>query len=249
MLGGTVDLNERLQHIWDASNEAVVQPLIKLASEYWAHEDKTALYVVIAAVIGFVVGRGRRSRKASFQNRGEELVSEAILSNFTGPDYHLMNHVTLNLEGGTTQIDHILVSRFGIFVIETKDYSGWIFASAKRSRWTQVLFQSKFGFQNPIFQNQRHVKAVSNLLDFLPSETIKSVVIFVGDAEFKTDIPPEVFSLGAFIRYLREETTELMSLNRVQFCVGRLETARLAISGETDVRHIEHLRSKHGNFY
>ena len=40
-----------------------------------------------------------------------------------------MNHVTLRMDGGTTQVDHILVSRFGVFVIETKDYSGWIFAN------------------------------------------------------------------------------------------------------------------------
>jgi hypothetical protein len=60
-----------------------------------------------------------------------------------------MNHVTLQLTDGTTQIDHILVSRFGVFVIETKDYKGWIFADATRANWTQVLFKVKFKFQNP----------------------------------------------------------------------------------------------------
>src|SRR6266542_5098071 len=49
-----------------------------------------------------------------------------------------------------TQVDHILVSSFGVFVIETKDYKGWIFADAKQANWTQVLFRHKFTFQNPI---------------------------------------------------------------------------------------------------
>jgi hypothetical protein len=71
------------------------------------------------------------------------------------------------------------------------------------------------------------------LLDFLPPGAIKSVVVFTGQAEFKTEIPQGVFRTSGLIDYLREQTVEVMSPNRVQFCVGRLETARLAISGKT----------------
>jgi hypothetical protein len=70
---------------------------------------------------------------ASFQNHGEALLSRVALTNFGPPDYHLMNHVTLQMNDGTTQVDHILVSRFGVFVIETKDYKGWIFANANQA--------------------------------------------------------------------------------------------------------------------
>ena len=48
------------------------------------------------------------------------------------------------------------------------------------------------------------------------------------------------------IDFLRNQTDLVISLNRVQFCVGRLETARLAISGETDVEHIESLERRYG---
>ena len=82
-----------------------------------------------------------------------------IQANFSGPDFHLLNHITLKIKDGTTQIDHILVSRFGVFVIETKDYKGWIFANAMHATWTQVLYRVRFKFQNPILQNMRHVRA------------------------------------------------------------------------------------------
>lgn len=167
--------------------------------------------------------------------------------NFGPPDYHVMNHVTLQLGDGTTQVDHILVSRFGVFVIETKDYKGWIFANAKQANWTQVLFRAKFKFQNPILQNLRHLRAVHDLLDFLPSDAIRSVVVFTGEAEFKTEVPQGVFSLSGFIDYLCEQSIEVISPNRVQFCVGRLETARLAISGKTDVEHTQSLERRHGS--
>jgi len=223
-----------------------------LSSNVRPHERpvRTPVYVVIAiaAAIAFAIGYALgRYRVYRYQNSGEALLRRVIGSNFSPPDYHLLNHVTLPLKDGTTQVDHILVSRFGVFVIETKDYKGWIFANAKHSTWTQVLFKSKFRFQNPIFQNLRHVRAVQELLDFLPPEAIRSAVVFTGTAEFKTEVPVGVFELPEFVELIKEITTEVMSANRIQFCVGRLETARMAISGKTDVEHVESLERRHGS--
>lgn len=185
-------------------------------------------------------------RLPTFQNSGEALVSRVVGSHFGPPDYHLMNHVTIRMDDGTTQVDHILVSRFGVFVVETKDYNGWLFGKAAEPTWTQVRFRWRFKFQNPILQNKRHVRAVHGLLDFLPPEAVKSVVVFTGDAEFKTETPRGVIMIGQLAEYLRQQTEEVMSLNRLQFCVGRFETARLAISAETDVEHIQSLARRHG---
>lgn len=75
---------------------------------------------------------------------------------------------------------------------------------------------------------------------------IKSLVVFTGDAKFKTDVSTEVFTVSKLVKYLSSQNDEVMSLNRMQFCVGRLETARLAISGETDLAHVKSLESRHG---
>lgn len=207
----------------------------------------TALAILLTFAVGFVIGRFRASRGTTSQNPGEALVSHLLQTNFGPPDYHLLNHVTLQLEDGTTEVDHILVSRFGVFVIETKDFKGWIFADATQAKWTQVLFRYKFKFQNPIFQNFRHVQAVQARLGFLPPGDVKPVVVFAGEAEFKTEIPDGVFYISEFVDYLREQNVPVMSLNRMQFCVGRLETTRLAISGQTDIDHIESLAHRHGS--
>lgn len=200
----------------------------------------------IGCLIGYGLGYGiSRARSISFQNRGEARVRQELQANCAPPDYHLLNHITLKLSAGTTQIDHILVSRFGVFVIETKDYSGWIFANAKHATWTQVLYGRKFKFQNPLFQNFRHLQAVQDLLDFLPADAVKPIVVFAGDAEFQTDRPAGVFTVPELIEYLRSCREELLSANRVQFCVGRLETARLAISKQTDLEHVQHLQRRY----
>lgn len=203
---------------------------------------------LVALVIGFLLGRYQaRAQTRAFQNRGEAKLSRALQMKFVAPDYHLLNHVTLRLEDGTTQIDHVLVSRFGIFVVETKDYKGWIFAGQDDRFWTQVLYRAKFRFQNPLRQNRRHVRAIRKLLKFLPADVVHPVVVFTGDAEFKTIPPQGVFTLTSFLAYVERHTAEVMSINRLQFCVGRLETARLAITNATDVEHVEALRRKYGS--
>jgi len=212
-----------------------------------AHHEITSPTVMMAAfgigtIIGFAIGRYRTHL---FQNRGEAKVAWA-LKRFAAPDYHLLNHITLPLEGGSTQIDHILISRFGIFVIETKDYGGWIFGAGDDRYWTQVFYGNKFRFLNPLRQNHGHVRALQKLLDFLPPDSFRSIVVFTGDARFKTTVPAGVFDLNQLLSYVERQTTEVMSINRVQFCVGRLETVRLSISKETDVAHVQRLRRRYG---
>lgn len=242
-----MDVTDLAQRLTDLLDGVEVERLSTTLLD-WAGDHRIVLCVVAALAVGYLLGRRRARRRAEsvYQNSGEALVSEVVQASFRPPDYHLMNHVTLPLEDGTTQIDHVLVSRFGVFVIETKDYRGWIFANARHAKWTQVLFRHRYPLQNPVFQNSLHVRAVRSLLDFLPPDAVESVVVFTGEAEFKTPVPDGVLYVSELVEYLQERTVEVMSLNRVQFCVGRLETARLAVSGQTDVEHVQNLERRHG---
>lgn len=205
------------------------------------------MYVVIALIsllVGFATGR---YRVYQLQHEGEGLVSKILLHDLPSPDYHLLNNVTLPVKDGTTQIDHIVVSRYGIFVIETKNYSGWLFANEHSPTWTQTLYKARFKFQNPIHQNYAHVKAVQALLDFVPQQLVKSVVVFTGDAVFKTDRPAGVFAIEEISDFIRGFRDEVLTENRLQFCVGRLECQRLALTKETDVEHRTRLQKRFGS--
>ena len=154
---------------------------------------------------------------------------------------------SLPTDDGTTQVDHILVSRYGVFVLETKHYKGWIFGDAGRSQWTQALYKKHYKFQNPIHQNRKHVSAVRKLLDFLPPDCIHSIVVFTGEAVFKTEQPQGVLTLEQLTPHLEAFTTDAMTENRVHFSVGRLECCRKAITRQTDVEHVAHLKRKFGD--
>ena len=74
--------------------------------------------------------------------------------------YRMINNVTLPTENGSTQIDHIIVSVYGVFVVETKNMKGWIFGSGSQKQWVQKIFKHSNSFQNPLHQNYKHVQTL-----------------------------------------------------------------------------------------
>jgi hypothetical protein len=96
---------------------------------------------------------------------GENFVSRK-LSRLDPRRYTTLDDLMLPSNGNTatTQIDHVVVSNFGIFCIETKSYQGWIFGNSQQEYWTQVIYRYRKKFYNPLRQNYAHVKAVEALL-------------------------------------------------------------------------------------
>jgi hypothetical protein len=209
--------------------------------------SEVAVSLAVLVIFRWTLRKLGRAGQNTTEDRGEAAVRRALTKHCLGSAYHLLNNVTLPFGDGTTQIDHILVSKYGIFVIEAKHYSGWIFADASSPTWTQVIFRYRRKFQNPLRQNYKHVKAIQAVLDFMPSEHIHSFVVFTGNAAFKTKRPEGVFDLDDLVQHINLFSKEVLSDNRLQFCVGRLECLRKAISGQTDVEHQAYLRQKFGD--
>lgn len=200
----------------------------------------------LGLVLGYIVGRLRK-RSAENRNIGEAQVRNTLAKYCKNRKAHVLNNVTLRLrDGSTTQIDHVLVTTKGIFVIETKHYSGWIFADAKSKLWTQSIYNLKSRFQNPLLQNYKHVKAIQKLFIFLEPQIIHNIVVFSGNAEFKTTKPENVLYIEELIPAIEQLSDDVLSLNRIQFCVGRLEYMRLELSQETDVEHHMNLAQRFG---
>lgn len=198
----------------------------------------------LALVFGYIAGR---ARKARVENNGEAQVRRSLAKYCRNRDAHVLSNVTLRLEDdSTTQIDHVLVSTKGIFVIETKHYKGWIFANPKSKSWTQTIYNLKFRFQNPIYQNYKHVKAIQKLCEFIDPNLIHNIVVFSGESVFKTPKPDNVWYKNELIPKIEQYSDGALSLNRVQFCVGRLEYMRLELTRETDVEHQAYLKQRFG---
>ena len=115
--------------------------------------------------------------------------SESLVSNKMEklPDeYCIFNDLLFESNGRSTQIDHVVVSPYGVFVIETKGYKGWIMGGENSEYWTQVIYKGKHQFYNPIKQNDGHVRFLRYLLNDAPFQ-IKfiSIVVFNNNASLK----------------------------------------------------------------
>lgn len=156
-------------------------------------------------------------------------------------NYRLLNNVTLPTGDGTTQIDHIIVSKFGVFVVETKFMSGWIYGKATDARWTQKFPRSSFQFQNPLRQNYKHVKAVAEVTG-LPEDKIKSVVVFMGDAVFKKRMPPNVCRWGGeYIAHIKSHKQPILTTVETRAALDAIRRQRSAPGLATRMNHIKHV--------
>lgn len=174
---------------------------------------------------------------------GEGLLNLSIRLFLDQREYRLLKNVTLPTEDGTTQIDHIIVSRFGVFVIETKNMKGWIFGNPQHKRWTQQLYRRKHGFQNPLHQNYRHVMTLKSLLG-LADHQLHSVVYFIGDCTFKTPLPDNVMNRG-LIRHIKGKTTQVLTPAEVTRVVETIRQGRLTANWQTHRQHVAQLKARH----
>ncbi len=156
--------------------------------------------------------------------------------------YHLRKNVTLSTENGTTQIDHIIVSLYGIFVIETKNMKGWIFGSQNQKTWTQKIYKKSFKFQNPLHQNYKHVKTLEKLLN-LNDGQIFSLVVFIGESTFKTEMPANVTYGGGYVRYIKTKRYPIFTREQVSSILSQIDNGSLQNSFTTNTNHVRHVRA------
>lgn len=174
---------------------------------------------------------------------GEALVKVAAKLRLPADTYHPFHNVTLPTLDGTTQIDHIFVSRFGIFVVETKNMKGWIFGSEQQAQWTQKIYKSTFNFQNPLRQNYKHIKALESALD-LPLEVFRSVIAFAGESTFKSQMPANVTKGVRFISFIKSFKEVVLSEAQVRQAVSQIESGRLTPNRETHRQHVQQLKAR-----
>src|SRR6056297_927512 len=177
--------------------------------------------------------------------RGERRVHNALTSVLDEKDYRVLSDLILPITGGTTQLDHLVLSRCGIFVIETKNMSGWIFGSADQQKWTQVQKGGKRrSFQNPLRQNYAHVKAVQEILDVDP-KVMHNFIVFTGTAEPKTDMPENVaWGLPALGKLIAVRKQLVLSDNQLNAFAQKLQGEALENNKSVRKEHLENLEKK-----
>jgi hypothetical protein len=198
------------------------------------------VYIVTLFLIKVLVRHLKPQLKGKI---GESKVALSLLK-LNKNDYIIFNDLHLSHNGYTTQIDHLVLSIHGVFVIETKNYKGWIFGNEKSTYWTQTIYGKRNKLYNPILQNWKHVNFLKRLSPELKSATYFPIVVFTGSGQLKdveTTLP--VLYKNNLLRYIRSKKEVVLThqeLNHLNIYISRF----LASKKEIKKQHKRSFRTK-----
>lgn len=201
-----------------------------------------------------ITGKSYFTMRFNKGNYGEYLTYKYLRKHEEGGAKFLFNLYLPRDNGETTEIDVLMISSSGLYVFESKNYSGWIFGNEKGKTWTQTLPQGKKShkehFLNPIMQNRLHIKWLNNLLEN-QEIPVHSIIVFSERCTFKK---VEVYSQN--IKVIKRDqvygtvnqinSTVLLSINQAQ--IDELYDKLYPytqVSNDDKEKHIQDIRQKH----
>lgn len=183
------------------------------------------LITSVLVVLALVLGRYGARIKGALEERA---LHKVLVKELPASYQHYRNLVIPTAKGDFTEVDHLVLSPFGIFVIEVKNYRGWIFGGEKQPQWTLQRFRSKYPFMNPLHQNYKHTQAIKQLLGLSgqDGDRVHSVVAFSLRAEFKFPMPQNVMYTDLVGDYISRFTQPCFSDEQLRMFSARLNMAR-----------------------
>lgn len=186
-----------------------------------------SFYIIIVITIVLII-LFKRYSPGMKGSRGENRVAQK-LKRLNKEEYIVLNDILIKTDKGTSQIDHVIVSIYGIFVLETKNYKGWIHGGEKSEYWTQTIYNEKHKFRNPIKQNWAHLHALNDVLIDFGKIQYYPIVVFAGEATLKnvyTELP--VIYDDELINVIKENSQiQLMPMYRVYAIAAKLKNINI----------------------
>ncbi|MBB6452570.1 hypothetical protein HNQ94_001015 [Salirhabdus euzebyi] len=198
------------------------------------------LFLSIVIVIGIIFGL------PTVKGRIGEAKVSFLLKRLDPEEYTVVNDLLIKTaDNKTAQIDHVVISRYGIFVIETKNYKGWIFGSERSKYWTQTIYKSKEKFFNPIWQNYGHIKAIENALSNTYTGPYYSFIVFSSKSTLKKlDIQSdnvEVMYTLHLLKTIKKYNQPIMNTQQVKSILAKL--INLNIDDKKEMKnHVKEIR-------
>ena len=159
------------------------------------------------------------------QSRVRRLLASGLESN----RYTVFNDLVLADAGGTRQIDHVVISKFGIFVIESCYVRGWISGAEFQERWKRKSLWRRSQFDNPLHSSRLQAETLQRLLDY-PASVFHPMVVLVGHKGARTRLPENVVGAEKLLASLRKKTVQLLDAEHAERAVRTIDQARLSAS-------------------
>lgn len=191
--------------------------------------------LAVATVIWWIFCR------PSTGNIGEKKVA-SILRKLPKDKYTTINNLLVNNNGHTSQIDHIVISEYGIFVIETKNYKGTVYGSEHCEYWTQNIYGRKYRLRNPVLQNYGHIKALKNILNKYSDIPYISIIAFPGKTQLRISSDVPVIYWHELIPFILRFKNRVITKKQTQSISGHLLSSNIG-SRKARKQHIKDIQA------
>ena len=169
---------------------------------------------------------------------GEERIRR-VLSTLPRQEYIVLSDVLLPTNSGTTQLDHVVVSVYGIFVIEVKNYQGQIYGRKDSEEWKKYINGKEYRFLNPLLQNKTHAKAVAQVIG-TGTANIFPLTVFTGSAVLKITDCEQVIYEYSLLQTIRMHNIEVFSPEQTDYYARLIDDA-IAENSETVNAHLRYV--------
>lgn len=162
--------------------------------------------------------------------RGESIVRRQ-LARLDSNSYVVLNNYCFEYENHTTQIDHLILSVYGIFVIETKNYSGKLEINIESSEWTYYRVNANSGkvsdkgikVINPYKQNDYHINLLSRILGVEKSKFANMVVLADKNITLNEGTEDYILWYDELITYIQRASKHLFTLQEISKMLTQLK--------------------------
>lgn len=187
--------------------------------------------------------KGNNGEYKIFRQLEQINISKLILTNLYIP----------KKDGSTTEIDILMITKFGFFVVESKNYSGWIFGNEKHRYWTQTFpNKKKYKFFNPIWQNKGHISALKEVLDITDDSLLQSLIVFSDECKLKkvsvNTANVHVFNRSQTSRVIKKELQNAVPIFTSEDIQNYFALLKPYIKADTQTKelHVQKIKEKLG---
>lgn len=182
----------------------------------------TIVMILVVLIMIVAIDSIYKRLKPYFYGRTGEIMAAIRLRFLPKDEYKVLNTVLLKTRWGKCQIDHVIVSIYGIFVLETKNYKGTIYGGDESERWTQFLNKKKYELINPIKQNQNHINALKEMLNL--DGPFYSIIVFNNKAKIKSNAENAILTKQSeLIEEIKNLNNRCLSLQEVERITKKIE--------------------------
>jgi len=195
--------------------------------------------IILIAFIAFLIFRPSLANRKG--KRGEN--AAAWYLHRLPSEYVVYSNIMLPTNYGTTQIDHLVVSPYGVFVIEVKNMQGIISGHENSESWTQNIYGHKYEMRNPVKQNMAHIIALKSVFKGLMKMPIVSIVAFGHEARLNVNVDNSaIVYIGQLTQTIRQHEVVYIDRGEVSKYCAAIEAANIQ-DDDTRKAHVSNVSS------